>query len=274
MDLIIVDTSGRHKQEQSLFDEMQAIVEAVKPDEIVFVMDSSIGQAAVDQAEAFKKAVKVGSVIMTKLDGHAKGGGALSAVAATQSPIVFIGTGEHMDDLETFDARSFVTRMLGLGDPEGLVKALQEAGLDKNTELIKKMSEGKFTLRDMYGQLQNMMKMGPIGKVMQMIPGLSNMLPQGAEHGAQERFQSFMTMMDSMTDKELDHPDIQKLLSDTQQVRRQRGHDGSKFPPWAAKGAPSLGRSRIKRIAVGCGQAEPMVAALVEESKKFQKMVR
>jgi signal recognition particle subunit SRP54 len=94
MDLIIVDTSGRHKQEQSLFDEMQAIVEAVKPDEIVFVMDSSIGQAAVDQAEAFKKAVKVGSVIMTKLDGHAKGGGALSAVAATQSPIVFIGTGE------------------------------------------------------------------------------------------------------------------------------------------------------------------------------------
>ena len=93
MDLIIVDTSGRHKQEQSLFDEMQAIVDAVKPDEIVFVMDSSIGQAAVDQAEAFKKAVKVGSVIMTKLDGHAKGGGALSAVAATQSPIVFIGTG-------------------------------------------------------------------------------------------------------------------------------------------------------------------------------------
>ena len=115
MDLIIVDTSGRHKQEQSLFDEMQAIVEAVQPDEIVFVMDSSIGQAAVDQvphllpfstknkritcnvcgqAEAFKKAVKVGSVIMTKLDGHAKGGGALSAVAATQSPIVFIGTGK------------------------------------------------------------------------------------------------------------------------------------------------------------------------------------
>lgn len=85
-------------------------------------------------------------------------------------------------------------------------------------------------------------------------------LQQGAEHGAQERFQSFMTMMDSMTDKELDHPDIQKLLSDTQQVRKLHGHDGSKFPPWAAKGAPSIGRSRIKRIAVGCGQAEPMVS--------------
>ena len=103
-----------------------------------------------------------------------------------------------------------------------------------------------------------------------------------------------MTMMDSMTDKELDHPDIQKLLSDTQQVRKMHGHDGSKFPAWASKGAPSIGRSRIKRIAVGCGQAEPMVrslywyclyffwlcdshlskvAALVEESKKFQKMV-
>ncbi len=132
--------------------------------------------------------------------------------------------------------------------------------------------------------MQNMMKMGPIGKVMQMIPGLGQMLPQvsrargccpawcggadavpmlilnqGAEHGAQERFQSFMTMMDSMTDKELDHPEIQKLLSDTQQVRKSHGHDGSKFPAWAAKGAPSIGRSRIKRIAVGCGQAEPMV---------------
>ncbi len=88
---------------------------------------------------------------------------------------------------------------------------------------------------------------------------LTLVLQQGAEHGAQERFQSFMTMMDSMTDKELDHPDIQKLLSDTQQVRKTCGHDGSKFPPWAAKGAPSIGRSRIKRIAIGCGQAEPMV---------------
>ena len=117
MDLIIVDTSGRHKQEQSLFDEMQAIVEAVKPDEIVFVMDSSIGQAAVDQAEAFKKAVKVGSVIMTKLDGHAKGGGALSAVAATQSPIVFIGTGQCKHTIIAASAPRLLSHLLHPSSP-------------------------------------------------------------------------------------------------------------------------------------------------------------
>lgn len=99
-DIIIVDTSGRHKQESDLFDEMKQVEAVVKPDEIIFVMDSSIGQACYDQALAFRKAVNVGSVIVTKLDGHAKGGGAMSAVAATESPITFIGTGEHFDDFE------------------------------------------------------------------------------------------------------------------------------------------------------------------------------
>lgn len=115
-EIIIVDTSGRHKQEQELFDEMRQVNAAINPDEIIFVMDSSIGQACFDQATAFRKTVNVGSVIITKLDGHAKGGGALSAVAATESPITFIGTGEHFDDLEPFDAQSFIKRLLGLGD--------------------------------------------------------------------------------------------------------------------------------------------------------------
>ncbi|KAJ6302997.1 hypothetical protein OIU77_016977 [Salix suchowensis] len=101
-DLIIVDTSGRHKQEAALFEEMRQVSEAAKPDLIIFVMDSSIGQAAFDQAQAFKQSVAVGAVIITKMDGHAKGGGALSAVAATKSPVIFIGTGEHMDEFEVF----------------------------------------------------------------------------------------------------------------------------------------------------------------------------
>lgn len=101
-EIIIVDTSGRHKQESALFDEMKQVAAAVKPDEIIFVMDSSIGQACYDQATAFRKAVNVGSVIITKLDGHAKGGGALSAVAATESPVIFIGSGEHFEDFEEF----------------------------------------------------------------------------------------------------------------------------------------------------------------------------
>merc|ERR1740116_616460 len=120
MDLVIVDTSGRHKQEEALFEEMTAIHEAINPDETIFVMDSRIGQAAYDQAKAFHDAVEVGSVILTKLDGHAKGGGALSAVAATQSPITFIGVGEQLADLKEFQADRFVNQILGKGDIQGL----------------------------------------------------------------------------------------------------------------------------------------------------------
>jgi len=115
-EIIIVDTSGRHKQESELFLEMKQIQEAVEPHEIIFVMDSSIGQGCYDHAFAFHQSVQIGSVIITKLDSHAKGGGALSAVAATQSPITFIGTGEHFEDLEQFSAQSFIKRLLGLGD--------------------------------------------------------------------------------------------------------------------------------------------------------------
>lgn len=109
-EVIIVDTSGRHKQEGALFEEMQEISAAVNPDNTVFVMDATQGQAVYDQALGFREAVNVGSVIVTKLDGHAKGGGALSAVAATQSPIIFLGSGEKFDDFELFNAKSFVSK--------------------------------------------------------------------------------------------------------------------------------------------------------------------
>ena len=169
-------------------------------------MDSSIGQAARDQAQAFKDAVKVGSVIITKLDGHAKGGGALSAVAATASPIIFIGTGEHIDDFETFNAKSFVSRLLGMGDITGLLNLFEEEKLLDQPELYKKITEGTgdFTFRDMYEQFQNLMKLGPLGKVMSMIPGLSQMVTPGKEKESVERIKRFMTIMDSFTAEELD----------------------------------------------------------------------
>jgi signal recognition particle subunit SRP54 len=113
-EIIIVDTSGRHKQEEDLFEEMIQISTVVKPNNVIFVMDGSIGQAAEAQAKAFKDTVDVGSIIITKMDGHAKGGGAISAVAATASPIVFIGTGEHIGDLEPFQAPQFISKMLGM----------------------------------------------------------------------------------------------------------------------------------------------------------------
>ncbi|KAL6176710.1 hypothetical protein ACLB2K_053343 [Fragaria x ananassa] len=163
-DLIIVDTSGRHKQEAALFEEMRQVSEATKPDLVVFVMDSSIGQATFDQAQAFKQSAAVGAVIVTKMDGHAKGGGALSAVAATQSPVIFIGTGEHMDEFQLFDVKPFVSRLLGMGDWSGFMDKIQEdvPKLDNKPELLQKLLQGTFTLRIMYEQFQNLLQMGPL----------------------------------------------------------------------------------------------------------------
>ncbi|XP_058075567.1 signal recognition particle subunit SRP54 2-like [Magnolia sinica] len=149
-DLIIVNTSGRHKQEAALFEEMCQVSEATKPDLVIFVMDSSIGQAALDQAQAFKQSIAVGAVIVTKMDGHAKRGGALSAVAATKSPIIFIGTGEHMDEFEVFDVKPFVSRLLGMVDWSGFMDKIHEVvPMDQQAELLQKLSEGSFTPRIM-----------------------------------------------------------------------------------------------------------------------------
>ena len=135
MEIIIVDTSGRHMQEEALFEEMLAVSNAVGPDNIVFVMDASIGQACEAQAKAFKEKVDVGSVVITKLDSHAKGGGALSAVAATQSPVIFIGTGEHIHQFEPFDTVPFVKKLLGMGDIKGLMKIVEDLDIGNNEEL-------------------------------------------------------------------------------------------------------------------------------------------
>jgi len=222
-DLIIVDTSGRHKQEEELFVEMEQVAAAVKPNLIIFVMDGSIGQAAQDQAEAFKKRVEVGAVIVTKLDGHAKGGGALSAVAATKSPIIFLGTGERIPDLQSFEAESFVQRLLGLGDMKELLQTVEEAiPKDQQERIVKKMQSGNMTLRDVREQLQATMKMGPLDKVMQMIPGFSNMqLPDNLD--ASGKLKNFINIMDSMTNEELDSPNPIKLLTPTRLERISRG---------------------------------------------------
>ncbi|KAK2163246.1 hypothetical protein LSH36_83g04089 [Paralvinella palmiformis] len=194
--------SGRHKQEDSLFEEMLQVSNAVSPDNIVFVMDASIGQACEVQASAFKDKVDVASVIITKLDSHAKGGGALSAVAATKSPVLFIGTGEHIDDFEPFKVQPFISKLLGMGDIEGLIDKVNELKLDDNEELMKKLKHGQFTLRDMYEQFQNIMKMGPFSQIMSMIPGLgSDFMTKGSEQESMARLKKLMTIMDSMNDQ-------------------------------------------------------------------------
>lgn len=226
-EIIIVDTSGRHKQEASLFEEMLSIQSAVKPHQVIFVMDASIGQACESQAAAFNSVVDVGAVIITKLDGHAKGGGALSAVAATHSPIIFIGTGEHIDEFEEFRVKPFVSKLLGMGDLEGLIDKVNELKLEENEDLIEKLKHGEFTLRDMYEQFTNIMKMGPFNQILSMIPGFGTDLLKGAsEAESMSRLKRLMTIMDSMSDSELDSKEGSKIFS-KQPTRVQRVAQGS-----------------------------------------------
>ncbi|XP_041351416.1 signal recognition particle 54 kDa protein [Gigantopelta aegis] len=248
-EIIIVDTSGRHKQEASLFEEMLSVYQAVHPDNVVFVMDASIGQACEAQAKAFKEQVDVGSVIITKLDSHAKGGGALSAVAATKSPVIFIGTGEHTDDFEPFKVQPFISKLLGMGDIEGLIDKVNELKLDDNEELMKKLKHGEFTLRDMYEQFQNIMKMGPFGQIMGMIPGFSSdFMTKGSEQESMARLKKLMTIMDSMNDGELDSLEGEKLFSRQPQ--------------------------RAQRVARGAGVSTREVNELLAQYKKFAQMVK
>ncbi|KAF2769728.1 signal recognition particle protein [Teratosphaeria nubilosa] len=202
-EVIIVDTSGRHHQEDALFSEMVEIQDAVQPHQTVMVLDASIGQAAEQQSRAFKQTADFGAIIITKTDGAAAGGGAISAVAATHTPIVFIGTGEHLLDLERFNPESFVSKLLGMGDMQGLVEHVQSMKLDQK-ETMKNITEGKFSIRDLRDQLSNIMKMGPLSKMAGMIPGLSNMMGNMDDEEGGQKLKRMIYICDSMTQKELD----------------------------------------------------------------------
>eukprot|EP00523_Entomoneis_sp_CCMP467_P008812 CAMPEP_0168736368 /NCGR_PEP_ID=MMETSP0724-20121128/9825_1 /TAXON_ID=265536 /ORGANISM="Amphiprora sp., Strain CCMP467" /LENGTH=588 /DNA_ID=CAMNT_0008783565 /DNA_START=18 /DNA_END=1784 /DNA_ORIENTATION=+ len=253
-EVIIVDTSGRHKQESALFEEMQEISAAVQPHNTILVMDATQGQAVYDQALAFHNAVEVGSVIVTKLDGHAKGGGALSAVSATDSPILFTGQGEHFDDLDPFNAQSFVSKLLGFGDVRGLMEAMKGVGGDGKAqqELVERMAKGEFTLRMMYTQFEKVMSVGSLGKLAGMMPGMPDyLMPKGGgDEQATGRLRKFMVMMDSMNNAELD----------------------GKVDMHAYKDDPKI-ESRIRRIAAGSGSHPNEVKMLLVTHKQFAGMV-
>ena len=135
--LIIVDTAGRHKDEIELLKEMKRLNKIVKPDEIILVIDGTLGQSAFNQAKAFAERTDIGSIIVTKLDGTAKGGGAISAAVATKAPIKYIGVGEDVTELEKFDPKGFAGRILGMGDIKGLLEQVERAQIQMRTELKK-----------------------------------------------------------------------------------------------------------------------------------------
>ena len=210
--IVIIDTSGRHALEDDLIEEIKRIAEVAKPEERVLVLDSQVGQQAGPQAEAFHNAVGVTGVILTKMDGTAKGGGAISAISRTDARIVFLGTGEHIRDLEAFDAKKFISRLLGMGDLSGLVQMAAEEIDDP--EVAQKMADdmikGRFNLNHMYYQMAAVGKMGTLEKLMTMLPGMSGMEGKIDYEASQKKLVIFRTIMDSMTAQEKEDPSLIK----------------------------------------------------------------
>ncbi len=207
-DIIIVDTAGRHKEEKELMKEMEKIESNLKPNEVILVIDGSIGQQAYSQAEEFAKTTNIGSIIVTKLDGTAKGGGALSACAATNQSIRFIGVGEKLDDFEEFNSTTFVGSLLGIPDIEGLVKKVEEAEIDTDPDMVKRMMKGKFTLDDLYLQLKSIKKVGKMKNILAMIGGGN--IPDALTDDAEKNLEKWRVVLDSMTSEEKFDPKIIK----------------------------------------------------------------
>jgi signal recognition particle subunit SRP54 len=242
-EIILLDTAGRHKDEKNLIKEMGEIAQAVTPDEVILVIDATIGQQAYVQAKAFHEATKIGSILLAKLDGSARGGGALSAVAATGVPIKFIGVGEGVEEIESFDPSRFVGRILGMGDIEGLVQRVREAEVIVPEKKAKDILKGKFTLTDMYEQLEAMSGMGPLKRVLQMIPGVSHRVPDEAVEVAEDRIKRWKYILQSMTMEEREEPNILKA-------------------------------SRIRRIARGSGTSDKEVKELIKQHSTMKRFMR
>lgn len=242
-DVVFVDTSGRHKEERELIKEMKMLEKSIKPNETMLVIDGTIGQQASVQAKAFHEATPIGSILVTKLDGSARGGGALSAVAATGAPIKFVGTGEKIEDIEAFVPSRFVGRLLGMGDLETLLEKVQEAEVTVPEKKAKAIMSGKFTLTDMYEQFEAVRGMGTFKKLIKMIPGMSYNVPDDMLTLAEGRLEKWRVMIQSMTPEEKDNPKI-------------------------------FNASRIRRVARGSGTAEKDVKELLKQHTTMRRMFK
>ncbi len=242
-DVVVIDTAGRHKEEKGLIAEMKRLEKAIKPDETILVIDGTIGQQAAVQARALHEATPIGSILVAKLDGSARGGGALSAVAAIGAPIKFISTGEKLGDIEPFVPSRFVGRLLGMGDLQSLVEKVREAEVKVPEKKVRAFLSGKFTLTDMYEQFESMKKVGPLRHLLKMIPGMSYNIPDDQMNMAEDALKRWRVIIQSMTPKEREKPKI-------------------------------LSSSRIRRVARGSGTTEKEVKELLTQYNNMKKMMK
>jgi signal recognition particle subunit SRP54 len=243
---MILDTAGRSQLDDSLMDELKAISQNVTPNEILLVVDSMIGQEAVNIAQGFRKTVSITGLILTKMDGDARGGAAISIRSVTGVPIKFLGVSENMEGLEQFDPQRLSSRILGMGDMIGLIeKAESKLDAEQAAKSAQKMLEGEFTLEDFRDQLRQVRKMGPIGQLLGMMPGnvAGGALSEVDPHEAEKSFVRIEAIINSMTPDERDRP-------------------------------KKINASRKRRIAAGSGTEVMEVNRLLRQFREMQRMMK
>jgi signal recognition particle subunit SRP54 len=243
--VLILDTAGRSQLDDELMDELQAITAQVNPVEIILVVDAMIGQEAVNIASGFRESVPLTGLMLTKMDGDARGGAAISIRSVTGVPIKFLGTGEGLEAIEVFDPDRLSSRILGMGDMLGLIERA-EATFDEQVarEQAERMMSGEFTLEDFADQLRQVRKMGPIGQLMDMLPGgMGQIANQVDPQEAEQQLKKTEAIISSMTRRERRNPKI-------------------------------LNGSRRKRIARGSGTKVQDVNRLVKQYKQAQRMFK
>src|SRR6056297_138597 len=249
-DLVLIDTAGRHSLDKDLVKEIKSLGKKVKPTETILVMPADVGQAAKKQASEFQYALDISGVIITRMDSTAKAGGALTACAETQAGVYFITTGEKINDIESFDPESFLSRLLGMGDLKTLIEKVHSiTGEDKQEEMQKKLQEGKISLEDVIEQVKSMNSMGGFDKLKGLIPGMNKAkIPENKMQQQQEKIAKWEHILKSMTKEEKENPEV---LEESE-----------------------TGTSRINRISRGAGVNNSDIRSLLKQYKMLKEMVK
>ena len=248
--VVLIDTAGRHNLDRELAKEIKDLNKYIKPTESILVMPADIGQAAKKQAQEFRDAVNISGVIITRMDSSAKAGGALTACAETKAPVYFIGTGEKINDLEEFNPKSFLSRLLGMGDLQNLIEKIKSVtDEDKQKKIQEKLEQGKLSLEDVVEQVKSMGALGGFDKIKSMIPGLGNAkIPEGVLETQQEKISKWEHIIKSMTPEEKENPEV---------------FDDKKTAV-----------SRINRIAKGAGVHNSEIRSLLKQYKMLNEMIK